>query len=86
MSMPNDPGPIEARTIDEARMLMVHELHTAVFGTSWARPQSPDEVWMALLDLVEQQFSYRPRLRFRHDTSYRTVTDADGSSGARGIT
>lgn len=38
--------------VDEARMEMVTDLHRAVYGDTWARPQSPDQVWHELLDRV----------------------------------
>lgn len=41
-------------SIDEARLFMVHALHEAVFGSSWARPESPAEVWSMLLDKVRE--------------------------------
>jgi hypothetical protein len=44
-------------SIDEARLLMVHELHEAVFGSTWARPESPAEVWRMLLETVERRSS-----------------------------
>jgi len=33
---------------------MVDELHTALFGDTWARPESPEQVWAMLLDRVER--------------------------------
>lgn len=42
----------EARTIDEARLQMVVELHRAMYGDSWARPEPPAVVWRELLDRV----------------------------------
>jgi hypothetical protein len=39
----------EPTTIDEARLQMVHDLHTALYGSTWARPNSPAEVWDDLL-------------------------------------
>lgn len=43
---------IVPRTIDEARLQMVRQLHHAVFGDTWARPESPAEVWQMLLAKV----------------------------------
>jgi hypothetical protein len=40
------------RTIDEARLQMVHDLHRAVYGDTWARPEPPAVVWAELLDRV----------------------------------
>jgi hypothetical protein len=34
---------------NRARLDMVHQLHAAIYGNSWARPESPKEVWDALL-------------------------------------
>jgi hypothetical protein len=51
---------IEPRTIDEARQQMVAELHHAMFGDVWARPESPAAVWHDLLNRVE-----RARRQFR---------------------
>lgn len=45
---------IDPRTIDEARLQMVAELHRAMFGDVWARPESPSVVWAELLDRVER--------------------------------
>jgi hypothetical protein len=42
----------EARTIDEARLQMVRDLHRAVYGDVWARPEPPSVVWAELLDRV----------------------------------
>lgn len=38
--------------VAEARLQMVHELHTAVFGSTWARSAPPKEVWEMLLNRV----------------------------------
>ncbi len=48
---PIDPY-AEPRTIDEARQQMVADLHRAVYGDSWARPQSAAQVWAELLERV----------------------------------
>jgi hypothetical protein len=48
---PLDPH-VAAQTIDEARLLMVADLHRAVYGDTWARPESPAVVWRELLDRV----------------------------------
>jgi hypothetical protein len=45
---------IEPRSIDEARLQMVHDLHRAVLGATWARPEPPADVWRMLLDRVER--------------------------------
>ena len=39
-------------TIDEARLQLVADLHRAVYGVVWARPESPAEVWRDLLTHV----------------------------------
>jgi hypothetical protein len=44
-------------TTDEVRLEMVHQLHTAVYGSTWPRPQSPKEVWQMLLDRVRQDLA-----------------------------
>lgn len=31
---------------------MVHDLHRALYGDSWARPESPQQVWSMLLEKV----------------------------------
>jgi hypothetical protein len=35
------------------RLQMVHDLHRALFGDTWARPEPPAEVWRMLLRRVE---------------------------------
>lgn len=55
---PLHPG-VAVSSIDEARIQMVHDLHRAVHGDTWARPESPSEVWRELLCHVE---ATRPRL------------------------
>lgn len=45
MSLTDDDFPnLAPRPVD-----MVHDLHTALHGESWARPESPAKVWAALL-------------------------------------
>lgn len=48
-------------TNDQVRLEMAHELHTAVFGDSWARPESPKQVWEMLLEHVREDSTRRPR-------------------------
>jgi len=43
---------IDPQTIDEARLSMVAQLHDAMFGDVWARPESPETVWLDLLERV----------------------------------
>lgn len=57
---------IEPRSIDEARLQMVHELHRAVFGRTWARADSRSEVWVSLLARVSDRFPL-PLLERRND-------------------
>lgn len=45
---------IEPQTIDEARLGMVTQLHEALYGDSWPRPESPEAVWRELLEQVER--------------------------------
>lgn len=50
--------------VDEARMEMVTELHRAVYGDTWARPQPPSVVWAELIEAVSmasRQFRRRSR-------------------------
>jgi hypothetical protein len=44
---------IEPTTIDEARLQMVAQLHRALYGDTWARPMSPEQVWHEMLDRIE---------------------------------
>ena len=44
--------PICQRHANPARYEMVEELHRAVHGASWARPEPPSEVWRALIGEV----------------------------------
>jgi len=50
---PHDDA-IEPRTIDEARLVMCAQLHRALYGDVWARPQSPAAVWEEMLDRIER--------------------------------
>lgn len=43
---------IDPQTPGQARLQMVHALHRAVYGDSWARPESPAEIWQELLGTV----------------------------------
>lgn len=43
----------EPQSIDEARHQMVADLHRAVYGDVWARPEPPSVVWVELLRRVE---------------------------------
>ena len=38
---------------DAARLEMAHDLHQAVFLGTWARPETPQQVWTMLLGLVQ---------------------------------
>lgn len=64
MSSDSLPGPLPPEVavadIDEARIEMVHDLHRAVFGATWARPESPAVVWNDLLHKVRRR-SYAER-------------------------
>ena len=40
------------QTIDEARHQMVTDLHRAIYGDVWARPEPPAVVWAELLARV----------------------------------
>lgn len=44
------------------RIEMVHELHTAIYGDSWARPDTPEKVWKMLLERVEDAVTERNAL------------------------
>jgi len=58
----HDPH-VEA-AVNEARMEMVTDLHRAVYGDTWARPESPSAVWAELIDAVtyaSKQFRRRSR-------------------------
>jgi hypothetical protein len=52
MSADDDIELIEPLTIDEARLQMIHALHRAMFGDTWARPESPGAVWADLLNRI----------------------------------
>jgi hypothetical protein len=41
---------------DRARLEMVEQLHVAVFGSTWARPETPKQVWEMLLARVGEEF------------------------------
>jgi len=41
-----------APSVNAARIDMVHELHTALYGDSWARGETPKQVWEMLLNRV----------------------------------
>jgi hypothetical protein len=42
--------------LTEATHLMIEMLHIAVYGETWARPESPQKVWLGLLgEVVRQQ-------------------------------
>lgn len=42
----------KVRVLREAQLEMVHDLHRAVYGDSWARPESAATVWAELLAKV----------------------------------
>jgi hypothetical protein len=35
---------------------MVEQLHIAIFGQTWARPETPKHVWETLLAMVREEF------------------------------
>jgi hypothetical protein len=45
---------IEPTTIDEARLQMCAELHRALYGDVWARPQSARDVWVDMLERIDR--------------------------------
>jgi len=45
---------IKPRTIDEARLQMCAQLHRALYGDVWARPQPPAVVWAEMLDRIDR--------------------------------
>jgi hypothetical protein len=47
-------------TVTEARNQMTHELHAALYGTSWERPQAPQDVWEACLEQVRHLAALDP--------------------------
>lgn len=51
---------LEAAAANRARLDMVHDLHAALYGSSWARPQAPQDVWEALLEEVRHQAALHP--------------------------
>jgi hypothetical protein len=49
--------------LGEALHLMTEMLHIAVHGDTWARPESPQEVWLGLLaGVCERRPSPGPRI------------------------
>ena len=54
-STPDDPTQryVAPTTIDAARLQMVTDLHIAVHGDTWARPEPASDVWRLLLDIVK---------------------------------
>lgn len=69
MTSENDSSPVSARKprsiwldaeyiepagIDEARLQMCAELHRALYGDVWARPEAPEYVWRDMLDRIER--------------------------------
>jgi hypothetical protein len=49
-----DDEAIEPTTIDQARLQMCAQLHRAMFGGVWARPESGAAVWAEMLDRIER--------------------------------
>lgn len=49
-----DPYRVPAGTTPPTPLDMVHQLHTALYGSSWARPVPPGKVWAALLEVVTE--------------------------------
>jgi len=47
-------------TINDVRVEMTHELHAALYGSTWARPQAPQHVWEALLAEVRHLAALHP--------------------------
>lgn len=43
---------MEPQTINEARLQMCAQLHRALYGDVWARPQTPESVWFEMLDRI----------------------------------
>lgn len=66
---------------DSARLEMVHELHTAMYGSSWARPESPKQVWEMLLGRVADAFVDERALRAVIDAEIRAQIAALGEDG-----
>lgn len=50
----NEALAIEPRTVEEACLQMCAQLHRALYGDVWARPQSPADVWAEMLDRIER--------------------------------
>lgn len=49
-----DTDLLEARTVDEARLQMCAELHRALYGNVWARPESASTVWVDMLNRIDR--------------------------------
>jgi len=45
---------IEPQSIDEARLQMCAQLHHAMYGGVWARPESPAVMWAEMLDRIDR--------------------------------
>jgi len=45
---------IEPQTISDARFQMCAQLHRALYGDVWARPESPSDVWADMLARIER--------------------------------
>jgi len=52
------PTPTVSISADAARQEMVHDLHRAVHGQTWAQPRTPKEVWAELVMQVSDKFWY----------------------------
>lgn len=50
----DDLGMEAERAVDRARLEMVQALHSALFGETFARPQSPSAVWAEMLDRIDR--------------------------------
>lgn len=48
------PTAVEPASIDDARQQMIHDLHRALYGASWARPVPPAQIWFELLHAVRE--------------------------------
>jgi hypothetical protein len=46
---------------------MIHELHEAIFGLSWARPDSPAFVWHEMIAMVTRRFADSPERQYGDD-------------------
>lgn len=57
----DDDELLEATTIDEARLQMCKQLHRAIYGDVWARPETPVAVWQRLLGVVSDLVAEAPR-------------------------